>query len=89
MRFLNDPEAQDGVKNTKQLSSISPSDYKAIFYVGGHGPGSFIIHRILIISVGSHGQRSFYLSCRANVEGWQTRQCHLSWTCSTCQCQGS
>ena len=87
MRFLNDPEAQEGVKNTKPLSSIAASDYKAIFYVGGHGPGSFIIH-ILIISVGSRGQRRFYLSCRANVEGWQTRQRDLSWTCSTCQCQG-
>ena len=78
MRFLNDPEAQDGVKNTKQLSSISPSDYKAIFYVGGHGPGSFIINHILIISVGSHGRPRFYFSCGANVEGWQTRQRDLS-----------
>jgi len=42
MRFLkNDSEAQDGYKNTKMLSSIAASDYKAIFYVGGHGPGSF------------------------------------------------
>lgn len=41
MRFLkNDSEAQDGYKNTKLLSSIAASDYKAIFYVGGHGPGS-------------------------------------------------
>jgi hypothetical protein len=41
MLFLNDSEAQDGYKNTKMLSSIAASDYKAIFYVGGHGPGSF------------------------------------------------
>jgi len=41
MRFLNDSEAQDGYKNTKMLSSIAASDYKAIFYVGGHGPGSY------------------------------------------------
>ena len=45
MRFLNDAEAQDGYKNTKLLSSIAASDYKAIFYVGGHGPGSFF-HRM-------------------------------------------
>jgi len=31
MRFLNDPEAQDGFKNTKLLSSIAASNYKAIF----------------------------------------------------------
>ena len=72
MRFLNDPEAQDGFKNTKLLSSIAASNYKAIFYVGGHGPGSFTIHNILIISVGPYGQRRFYLSCRIDVEGWQT-----------------
>lgn len=40
MRFLNDPDARDGFKNTKVLSSIAASDYDAIFYVGGHGPGS-------------------------------------------------
>jgi hypothetical protein len=72
MRFLNDPEAQDGFKNTKLLFSIGVFDYKATFYVGGHGPGSFVDHNILIISVGPYGQRRFYLSCRTNVEGWQS-----------------
>jgi len=40
MRFLEDVEAQEGFKRTKRLTSISASDYKAILYVGGHGPGS-------------------------------------------------
>jgi len=39
MLFLDDPEAQDGYKNTETLSTIAASDYDAIFYVGGHGPG--------------------------------------------------
>ena len=39
VRFLNDPEAQKGYKETKMLSSCAASDYKALFYVGGHGPG--------------------------------------------------
>jgi len=37
-RFLNDEEAQKIVKNTVKLSSVNPSDFDAIFYVGGHGP---------------------------------------------------
>ena len=71
MRFLNDPEAQDGFKNIKLLSSIAAFHYKSIFYDGGHRPGSFTTRNILIISVGPYGQRRFYLSCRKNVEGWQ------------------
>jgi putative intracellular protease/amidase len=43
MQFLNDPEAQDLVKNTKMLSGIAASDFDAIFYVGGHGPGTLIV----------------------------------------------
>jgi putative intracellular protease/amidase len=43
MQFLNDPEAQDLVKNTKMLSGIAASDFDAIFYVGGHGPGTMIV----------------------------------------------
>jgi putative intracellular protease/amidase len=39
VRFLNDIEAQKSYKNTKVLSSVKSSDYDAIFYVGGHGPG--------------------------------------------------
>jgi putative intracellular protease/amidase len=40
MQFLNDPEAQELVKSTKMLSGIAASDFDAIFYVGGHGPGT-------------------------------------------------
>jgi putative intracellular protease/amidase len=51
MRFLNDPEAQQGYKNTKPLSACAASDYSAIFYVGGHGPGNLSRSQILMDSV--------------------------------------
>jgi putative intracellular protease/amidase len=41
VRFLNDQEAQQGYKATKMLSSCAASDYKALFFVGGHGPGIY------------------------------------------------
>lgn len=37
-KFLSDPEAQQLVKNTTKLSSVDPSKFDAVFYVGGHGP---------------------------------------------------
>ncbi|KAJ9094740.1 hypothetical protein QFC21_005898 [Naganishia friedmannii] len=37
-KFLSDSEAQKLVKNTTKLSSVDPSKFDAIFYVGGHGP---------------------------------------------------
>ncbi|CEH17590.1 E [Ceraceosorus bombacis] len=39
VKFLNDAEAQQWVKNTRKLSEIGDgSEYKALFYPGGHGP---------------------------------------------------
>lgn len=35
--FLNDPIAQEKVKNSFQIGEVSPSDYEAIFFVGGKG----------------------------------------------------
>jgi hypothetical protein len=35
---LNDEAAQKLVKNTVKLSTLSATDFDAIFYVGGHGP---------------------------------------------------
>jgi hypothetical protein len=43
MRFLNDPEAQKGYKETNPLASCAASDFDAIFYVGGHGPGPSLV----------------------------------------------
>jgi len=37
-RFENDTEAQAELANTLKLSDVSPEDYDAVFYPGGHGP---------------------------------------------------
>jgi putative intracellular protease/amidase len=37
-RFKADREAQTALANTMKLSEISPVDYDAVFYPGGHGP---------------------------------------------------
>lgn len=37
-RFKSDAVAQQVLANTKKLSDISPDDYDAVFYAGGHGP---------------------------------------------------
>ncbi|WRT63840.1 uncharacterized protein IL334_000765 [Kwoniella shivajii] len=38
VKFLNDPKAQELVKNTKKITDVKAEDYAAIFVVGGHGP---------------------------------------------------
>jgi putative intracellular protease/amidase len=38
LRFKADPEAQEALANTVKLSGVSPSDFEAVFYPGGHGP---------------------------------------------------
>lgn len=37
-RFNRDPEAQEALAHTLKLQAVSPDDYDAIFYPGGHGP---------------------------------------------------
>ncbi len=37
-RFKGDPKAQAALARTVKLSDISPNDYDAVFYPGGHGP---------------------------------------------------
>jgi putative intracellular protease/amidase len=37
-RFKGDKEAQSALANTERLADVSPNDYDAIFYPGGHGP---------------------------------------------------
>ena len=37
-RFDTDTDAQAALANTLPLSQVSPADYDAIFYPGGHGP---------------------------------------------------
>ena len=37
-RFKSDREAQRALANTVKLSAVSPDDYDAVFYPGGHGP---------------------------------------------------
>src|SRR5660397_292828 len=37
-RFGADKEAQAALANTIKLMEISPADYDALFYTGGHGP---------------------------------------------------
>ncbi len=37
-RFRKDPEAQRALDATVKLSTVSPEDYDAVFYPGGHGP---------------------------------------------------
>lgn len=37
-RFKRDRAAQTALANTLKLSDISPNDYDAVFYPGGHGP---------------------------------------------------
>jgi hypothetical protein len=34
-KFLQDPDVQQKFNSTKKLSDVNPSDYDAIFYVGG------------------------------------------------------
>ena len=37
-RFSNDTEAQTALAHTLKLSDISPDNFDAVFYPGGHGP---------------------------------------------------
>ena len=37
-RFKGDKEAQSALARTVRLADVSPEDYDAIFYPGGHGP---------------------------------------------------
>jgi len=37
-RFNNDTEAQAALAHTVQLKTVSPDEYDALFYPGGHGP---------------------------------------------------
>ncbi len=37
-RFDNDTEAQTALANTLKLADVSPDDFDAVFYPGGHGP---------------------------------------------------
>lgn len=37
-RYYSDKETQDKLSNTMALSTVSESDFDAIFYPGGHGP---------------------------------------------------
>ena len=37
-RFKNDPDAKAALANTVKLSDVSPDEYDAVFYPGGHGP---------------------------------------------------
>jgi putative intracellular protease/amidase len=37
-RFKRDGGAQTALANTMKLADISPDDYDAVFYAGGHGP---------------------------------------------------
>lgn len=37
-RFSRDREAQAALAHTLKLSTVSPTDYDALFYPGGHGP---------------------------------------------------
>jgi putative intracellular protease/amidase len=37
-RFKGDREAQQALANTMKLADLSPDEYDAIFYPGGHGP---------------------------------------------------
>lgn len=37
-RFRQDPTAQAALANTAVLSTLSATDYDAVFYPGGHGP---------------------------------------------------
>ncbi|HEY9013612.1 MAG TPA: type 1 glutamine amidotransferase domain-containing protein [Gemmatimonadales bacterium] len=37
-RFKGDAEAQSALARTLRLADVSPDDYDAIFYPGGHGP---------------------------------------------------
>lgn len=37
-RFKSDADAQSALANTQKLSDVSPDDFDAVFYAGGHGP---------------------------------------------------
>ncbi|NEU10140.1 type 1 glutamine amidotransferase domain-containing protein [Flavihumibacter sp. R14] len=37
-RFNADPDLQKRLANTEKLSAVSPEDFDAVFYPGGHGP---------------------------------------------------
>ena len=37
-RFRGDPAAQQALANTVKLSGVSPENFDAVFYPGGHGP---------------------------------------------------
>jgi putative intracellular protease/amidase len=37
-RFMEDPDASAALANTHALAGLSPDDFDAVFYPGGHGP---------------------------------------------------
>ena len=37
-RFKDDKQAQDALAGSLKLADISPDDFDAVFYPGGHGP---------------------------------------------------
>ncbi|KAF9648705.1 class I glutamine amidotransferase-like protein [Thelephora ganbajun] len=38
VKFLQDPDVTNKFSKCKTLSDVNPSEYDAVFYVGGHGP---------------------------------------------------
>lgn len=40
VKFLQDPDVTNKLSNCKALSDVNPSDYDAVFYVGGRVLGS-------------------------------------------------
>lgn len=46
VKFLQDPDVTNKLSNCKALSDVNPSEYDAIFYVGGEVPTHRIVHSI-------------------------------------------
>jgi len=82
-RFQADREAQASLAHTAKLNQISPADYDALFYPGGHGPLWDLAEDpdsiALIESMHAHGKPvaavchasgSFAMSGRRMVRRW-------------------
>lgn len=67
-RYRKDEQAQQALANTLRLDSITPGDYDAIFYPGGHGPLWDLAedkHSISLIEEFYHKGKPLGLVCHA------------------------
>lgn len=56
VKFLEDPDVSEKLKNCRKFSDVNPSEYDAIFYVGGKALVSTRWHRDSPIQIANVAQ---------------------------------